>query len=153
MNKYKSWYFERCNKIDKTMQSDKEIEKAEIFNIIKIERICNHRYRSNFRIVRNYFMQLSVTLKEYMGTSLVAQWLRIHLPMQGTQVRSLVLEDPTWRGATKTVRHNYWACILELTSRNCWACMPQLLKTVHLEPTLHNKRSHCNEKPVHCKEE
>ena len=89
------------------MQSDKEIEKAEIFNIIKIERICNHRYRSNFRIVRNYFMQLSVTLKEYMGTSLVAQWLRIHLPMQGTQVRSLVLEDPTWRGATKTVRHNY----------------------------------------------
>ena len=29
------------------------------------------------------------------GTSLVAQWLRIHLPMQGTQVQSLVREDPT----------------------------------------------------------
>ena len=39
--------------------------------------------------------------------SLVAQWLRIRLPMQGTQVRSLVREDPTCRGATKPVRHNY----------------------------------------------
>ena len=41
------------------------------------------------------------------GTSLVTQWLRIHLPMQGTQVRALVQEDPTCRGATKPVCHNY----------------------------------------------
>ncbi|KAJ8780909.1 hypothetical protein J1605_000952 [Eschrichtius robustus] len=41
------------------------------------------------------------------GTSLVAQWLRIHLPMQGIQVRPLVWEDPTCSGATKPVRHNY----------------------------------------------
>ncbi|XP_057382114.1 acetoacetyl-CoA synthetase isoform X2 [Balaenoptera acutorostrata] len=40
------------------------------------------------------------------GTSLVAQWLRIRLPMQGTRVRALVWEDPTCRGATKPVRHN-----------------------------------------------
>ena len=39
--------------------------------------------------------------KEYWGASLVAQWLRIHLPMQGTWVRSLAREDPTCRGATK----------------------------------------------------
>ena len=39
--------------------------------------------------------------------SLVAQWLRIRLPMQGTQVQALVQEDPTCRGATKPVRHNY----------------------------------------------
>ena len=39
--------------------------------------------------------------------SLVAQWLRIHLPMQGTRVRALVREDPTCRGATKPVHHNY----------------------------------------------
>ena len=32
--------------------------------------------------------------------------------MQGTQVWSLVLEDPTCRGATKPVGHNYWACVL-----------------------------------------
>ena len=41
------------------------------------------------------------------GTSLVAEWLRIHLPMQGTRVRALVREDPTCRGATKPVCHNY----------------------------------------------
>ncbi|KAJ8782228.1 hypothetical protein J1605_010207 [Eschrichtius robustus] len=45
--------------------------------------------------------------KKNPGTTLVAQWLRIRLPMQGTQVQSLVREDPTCRGATKPVRHNY----------------------------------------------
>ena len=39
--------------------------------------------------------------------SLVAQWLRIRLLMQGTRVRSVIWEDPTCRGATKPVRHNY----------------------------------------------
>ena len=42
-----------------------------------------------------------------LGTSLVVQWLRICLPMQGTQVQLLVWEDPTRRGATKPVRDNY----------------------------------------------
>ena len=70
-------------------------------------------------------------------TSLVAQWLRICLPMQGTRVRSLVWEDPTCCRATKPVRHNYWACV------------PKLLKPMCLEPVLCNKRSHCNEKPAH----
>ena len=41
------------------------------------------------------------------GSSLVAQWLRIRLPAQGTRVRALVREDPTCRGATKPVHHNY----------------------------------------------
>ncbi|KAJ8793339.1 hypothetical protein J1605_000334 [Eschrichtius robustus] len=39
--------------------------------------------------------------------SLVAQWLRICLPMQGTRVGALAREDPTCRGATKPVCHNY----------------------------------------------
>ena len=38
--------------------------------------------------------------------SLVAQWLRICLPMQETRVRALVWEDPTCHGATKPVSHN-----------------------------------------------
>ena len=46
-------------------------------------------------------------LKIVIGTSLVAQWLRIHLPMQGTWVRSLLREDPTCRRATKPMSHNY----------------------------------------------
>ena len=41
------------------------------------------------------------------GASLVAQWLRICLPMQGTRVRALVWEDPTCRGATGPVSHSY----------------------------------------------
>ena len=41
------------------------------------------------------------------GTSLVVQWLRIRLPIQGTWVRALPREDPTCHGATKPVRHNY----------------------------------------------
>ena len=87
------------------------------------------------------------------GTSLVAQWLRIHLPMQGTRVPALVREDPTCRGATKPVRHNYRACALEPASHNYWAHVPRLLKPVCLEPVLHNKRSHRNEKPAHCSED
>ena len=100
-------------------------------------------------------------------TSLVVQWLRIHLPMQGTRVLSLVREDPTCCGATKPVYHNYRACALEPVNHNYWspstlepvhhnywvhACnywspthsrarMTQLLKPMLLEPVL------CNEKP------
>ena len=64
------------------------------------------------------------------GPSLVAQWLRIHLPTQGAQVWSLVQEDPTCCGATKPVATTTEAHVL------------QLLKPVRLEPVLHNKRSH-----------
>ena len=55
-------------------------------------------------------------IKWHSRVSLVAQWLRICLPMQGTRVRALIQEDPTCRGATKPV--------LNLCSR---ACEPQLL--------------------------
>ena len=41
------------------------------------------------------------------GTSLVAQWLRTHLSMQGTWILSLVQEDPTCCRATKPMRHSY----------------------------------------------
>ena len=49
---------------------------------------------------------------------LVAQWLRICLPMQGTWVQALVWEDPTCCGATGSVSQNYWACV-------SGACAPQ----------------------------
>ena len=54
--------------------------------------------------------QHSQTNKNYQkskwGTSLVVQWLRIHQPMQRTQVRSLVHEDLTCHRATKHMSHN-----------------------------------------------
>ena len=46
--------------------------------------------------------------KRTMETSLVVQWLRICLPMQKTQVQSLLREDSTCCGATKPVCHDYW---------------------------------------------
>ena len=36
----------------------------------------------------------------------------------GTWVQALVREDPTCRGATKPMRHNYRVCALEPTSHN-----------------------------------
>ena len=50
---------------------------------------------------------LIIALNVSHRASLVAQWLRIRLPMQGTRVRALVREDPTCCGTTKPVRHNY----------------------------------------------
>ena len=47
------------------------------------------------------------SLKSIPWASLVAQWLRIRLPMQGTWVQALVREDPTCCEATKPMRHNY----------------------------------------------
>ena len=49
----------------------------------------------------------SFIINIYPRASLVAQWLRSRLPMQGTWVRALVQEDPTCRGATKPMCHNY----------------------------------------------
>ena len=103
--------------------------------------------RSTSPIIRE--MQIKATMR----ASLVAQWLRICLPMQGTRVWALLREDPTCRRATKPVRHNYWACALEPASHNYWARVPQLLKPTRLEPMLCNKRSHCNEKSARRNEE
>ena len=60
---------------------------------------------------KNIFFHTKVNLRKHLKlcprTSLVVQWLRICLPMQGTQVQSLVWEDPSCRGATKPVGHSY----------------------------------------------
>ena len=68
--------------------------------------------------------------------------------MQGTQVHGLVREDPTCRGATKPVCHNYWAHEPQLLS-------PRAMTTEAHTPRalLRNKRSHCNEQSVHLNEE
>ena len=91
--------------------------------------------------------------KWHCRASMAAQWLRIHLSVQGTQVQALVREDPTCRRATKPVCHKYWAYALEPASHNYWAHVSQLLKPAGLEPMLCNKRSHRIEKPAHRNEE
>ena len=49
-------------------------------------------------------------MKKLFRDSLVTHWRRIPLPMQETQVRSLIWEDPTRLGAVEPAHHNYWAC-------------------------------------------
>ena len=61
------------------------------------------------------------------GASLVVWWLRLCLPMQETQVQSLLQEDPTELEATESLHH-------------------KLLKPTSLEPVLH-KRSYGDEQP------
>ena len=51
----------------------------------------------------------NLLVKSQFQNSLVVQWLKLHLPILGTQVRSLVQEDPTCRGATRPMHHNYWS--------------------------------------------
>ena len=62
--------------------------------------------REMLKLWDNYKMEGYMVIKNF-GASLVAQWLRIRLLMQGTRVQALVWEDPTCHGATKPVCHNY----------------------------------------------
>ena len=68
-------------------------------------------------------------------TSLVVQWVRIHLPVQGTRAYILVLEDYTCCRAMK-VRAP------QLLSLDSGVSKAQFLKPACLAPVLHNKRSH-----------
>ena len=86
------------------------------------------------------------------GASLVAQWWRICLPMQETQVQSLIQEDPTHCGATKPMQRSCWACALEPGSRSCWAHALRCWSLCALGPVRCNRSCH-NEKPVHCNQE
>ena len=61
------------------------------------------------------------------GTSLVIQWLRIHLPMQRTCVPSLIQEDPTCCRTAKPVKPMHSrACSLQEKSPQWEAHVPQL---------------------------
>ena len=55
-------------------------------------------------------------------------------------------------GRSHMTRSNY-ACVPQLLSLSSRDHKPQLLKPAHLEPVLHNKRSHLNVKPTHHNEE
>ena len=69
--------------------------------------LCSHILPLPLATNDLFSVTILLSFQEYqLGASLVVQWLRIRLPMQGTWVRALVWEDPTCRGATKPVHHN-----------------------------------------------
>ena len=77
-------------------------------SVIGLEQLASHLGENYAPYKKIYFRWVKITMKKMKtGTSLVAQWLRVRLPMQGTRVRALVQEDPTCHGATKPVRHYY----------------------------------------------
>ena len=82
--------------------------------------------------------------KSQTWTFWVVQWIRIHLPMQGTWVQSLVLEDSTCRGAPKPVSHDYWDSAETTEAREPRACALQQEKSWQWEAlALQRKSSSC----------
>ena len=89
-------------------------------------------------------------VKKLFSPSLVVQWIRICLPMQGTQVGSWVQEDSACIGATKPEHHNYRTktctatCTLEPTSHNHWSPGARSLSSAAREAS--TMRSPCTTK-------
>ena len=69
------------------------------------------------------------------GASLVVQWLRIHLTVQGFN---------PWSRKIPHASRQLSPCALEPAGHNSWAHALQLLKSMCLEPALCNKGSHCS---------
>ena len=88
--------------------------------------VCGRMKRKKYYLAISCFNLVNFRNKSQI--SLVAQWIRIHLSMQGTWVWSFVQEDATCQGATTPVCHDYWAQALVPVSCNYCACAPELLK-------------------------
>ena len=69
------------------------------FDLMQVSNLVTSRVILNSYDVRKQ--------KYYSRASLVVQCLRVCLPMQGTQVQSLVLEDSTCLRIIKPMHHNY----------------------------------------------
>ena len=72
------------------------------------------------------------------SASLIMQWIRICLPMQGPWVQSLVREYSSCLGAAKPMCHNYWAHAAATEARVT-------------KPVLCKRRSQHREKTDRCK--
>ena len=94
-----SGFPQKTRKISKSLNYHlKELDKEQTkSNVSRRKEIIKIREEINIK---------KIIVKKKDRASLVAQWLRVCLLMQGTRVRALVWEDPTCRGATWPVSHN-----------------------------------------------
>ena len=105
-----SAYFARCTEMWRTNPS---WQRTEIFGVTTWSAVSIWQVEGKDGWILQCTGQPPAT-QTYSGASLVAQWIRLHQPMQGTQVWSLVQEGSTCWGATKSVRHTYWNHVLQL---------------------------------------
>ena len=86
--------------------------------MLMIFSLLSHRLLHLAKIYQSFKAQINSLLhcskKESLGTSLMVQWLRIHLPMQGTPVQPPVWEDSICHRATKA--HAPWLRSLRATT-------------------------------------
>ena len=81
-------------------------DKVKIKRVNKDISIKGGKKKTSMENITKQRIQDKSTIQNECRASLVAQWLRICLLMQGTRVRALVWEDPTCHGATGPVSHN-----------------------------------------------
>ena len=107
----------KINFLKKEERREKEGPMIDLESLLRRE-----KYITSAKVLRVswwiWAFTIGTWLKSTGWASLVAQWLRICLPMQGTRVSALVWEDPTCHRANGPMSHNYWACV-------SGACAPQ----------------------------
>ena len=79
---------------------------------------CPFSSSTTHSLLKSVTVRINMTISIRIWTALVVQWLGVHMPLQGTQVQSLVFEDSTHRNSKISV--------------------PQLLNQSTLEPVLGN---------------
>ena len=116
------------------MEQTSDKGKCVVLVIFSSERVCMHACEfPNLPTLSGKHFKMAF------WTSLVVQWLRIHLPVHGTWIGSLVRDDPPCRRAAKPMHCNYWACCLDPCSATREAFTPQW----RVAPTLQLQRALC----------
>ena len=95
------------------------------------------RFSNKFPPSCLFFIGVTTCLRISQGTSLMAQWLGICLPVQGTWVWYLAQENPICHRATQPMFRNYWDCAPQQRLLQSEACTAQW----RVAPTSHNKRN------------
>ena len=86
--------------------------KGTLINVSYIWKVWNACF-SNFGVFYLLLKKFQCYLSEEQDrSSLVVQWLRIHLPVERMWVQYLVWEDPTCHEAAKPAHHDYWDSVV-----------------------------------------